>query len=117
MARKSKVILVCDKHRGADVEAVGTLEIVIDGERRRLDLCAEHLSEARRLVRPWLRAAANSTNGTGGSGPGRSTSRSSASARRTSAALRAWAVANGYELPTRGRIPRAVHEAYEASQG
>ena len=110
MARKSKVILVCDKHRG-DVEAVGTLEIVIDGDRRRLDLCAEHLAEARRIVRPWMKVATSSSSS---SGPGRN--RTTASSRRDSAALREWAVANGYKLPTRGRIPRAVHEAYEASK-
>ena len=113
MARKSKVVLVCDKHRN-DVEAVGTLEIVLDGQRRRLDLCAEHLAEARRVVRPWLKAA-GSGSGASPAGPGRS-GRASASARRTSAALREWAQANGYELPSRGRIPRAVHEAFEASK-
>jgi hypothetical protein len=116
MARKSKVVLICDKHRG-DVEAVGTLEIIIDGQRRKLDLCADHLAEARRVVRPWLRAATTSAapSSGGGSGPSRS-GRSNASTRRNSAMLREWAVANGYELPGRGRIPRAVHEAYEASK-
>lgn len=110
MARKSKVVLICDKHRG-EVEAVGTLEIVIDGERRRLDLCAEHMAEARRAVRPWLRAATVAPASSGRSG------RSNASTRRNSAMVRAWAEANGYELPGRGRIPRAVHEAYQAAQG
>jgi hypothetical protein len=114
MARKSKVVLICDKHRG-DVEAVGTLEIIIDGQRRKLDLCADHLAEARRVVRPWLRAATTSV-APSTSGPSRS-GRSNASTRRNSAMLREWAESNGYELPGRGRIPRAVHEAYEASKG
>lgn len=114
MARKSKVVLICDKHRG-DVEAVGTLEIIIDGQRRKLDLCADHMAEARRVVRPWLRAAEASGTVSSASGPSRS-GRSNASTRRQSAMLREWAEANGYELPGRGRIPRAVHDAWEASQ-
>jgi hypothetical protein len=32
------------------------------------------------------------------------------------AAVRSWAAQNGYELSSRGRIPRAVLEAYEAAQ-
>jgi hypothetical protein len=111
MARKTKVVTVCDRHRG-DVEAAGTIEIVIDGERRRIDLCAEHLAELRRAVRPWLKPSP--------SAPAART-RKPAAARRPkrspdSAAVREWAQANGYELPARGRIPNAVREAYAAKK-
>ena len=30
---------------------------------------------------------------------------------------RAWALENGYEVSTRGRVSRELREAYEASQG
>jgi hypothetical protein len=33
-----------------------------------------------------------------------------------SADVRAWAEAEGYEVPARGRIPNALREAYEAAQ-
>lgn len=32
------------------------------------------------------------------------------------AAVRAWAVANGYEVPERGRIPNDIRDAYEAAK-
>jgi len=31
------------------------------------------------------------------------------------AAVRAWAVSNGYEVPERGRIPNEIREAYETA--
>jgi hypothetical protein len=31
------------------------------------------------------------------------------------AAVRAWAIANGYEVPERGRIPNEIRQAYEAN--
>ena len=116
MARKTKVVVVCDKHRG-EVEAVGSIEISIDGDRRSLDLCAEHLADIRKAMRPWLRQAPASTST-------RSRSRSGtkrASGRRPTrnadaAAVRQWARDNGYDVPTRGRIPGAVREAFTAAQ-
>ncbi|MCC5953167.1 MAG: Lsr2 family protein [Acidimicrobiia bacterium] len=35
----------------------------------------------------------------------------------TPAAVRAWAVANGYEISPKGRIPRSIAAAYEAAHG
>ena len=116
MARRTKVVVVCDRHRG-EVEAVGTMEIAIDGERRKLDLCAEHLAELRRTMRPWLRQAA--TPATKGRSRTAAKKRSSGgrAARSTDAAdVRAWAKANGWKLPDRGRIPTAVREAFSAAR-
>lgn len=118
MARKTKVITVCDRHRG-DVDAVGTIEIVIDGDRRKVDLCAEHLSEFRKMARPWV-------SGPSGRAP-KSAGRSRAKTPPTRArrrrggddlgAIRDWARANGYEVSDRGRLPSAVREAYAAAKG
>ena len=111
MARRTKVVVVCDRHRG-EVEAVGTMEIAIDGERRKLDLCAEHLAELRRTMRPWLRQASTG----GGTRPAaKKKATGKRVARATDAAeVRAWAKQNGWKLPARGRIPTAVREAFAA---
>lgn len=115
MARKTKVVVVCDRHRG-EVEAVGTMEIVIDGERRKLDLCAEHLAELRRTMRPWFRSS-SSTARTGPAGKRSSKTPAKRRGRNTDAAeVRAWAAKNGWDLPGRGRIPTAVREAFTAAR-
>jgi hypothetical protein len=118
MARKTKVVVVCDKHRG-EVEAVGSIEISIDGDRRSLDLCAEHLAELRKAMRPWLRQAPASTS-TSPRGRSRSGTKKASGRRPTrsadAAAVRQWARENGYDVPARGRIPGAVREAFTAAQ-
>ena len=119
MARKTKVIVVCDRHRG-EVEAVGSVEVVVDGNRRSLDLCSEHLTEFRKVVRPWLggRAAAAKPKATKAAAA-RPSGRRRASRRRPSSAemteIRTWARANGYEISDRGRLPAAVREAFSAA--
>jgi hypothetical protein len=115
MARRTKVVVVCDRHRG-EVEAVGSMEITIDGERRKLDLCAEHLAELRRTMRPWLRQASTAATRRGPATKARKSSAKSAKRPRSTdaAEVRAWAKQNGWKLPARGRIPTAVREAFAA---
>ena len=116
MARRTRVVVVCDRHRG-DVEAVGTMEITIDGERRKLDLCAEHLAELRRTMRPWLRQAGTSSTKSRSRGAAKKRGSSSRAARSSDAAeVRAWARDNGWDVPARGRIPTAVREAFSAAR-
>ena len=116
MARRTKVVVVCDRHRG-EVEAVGTMEIAIDGERRKLDLCAEHLAELRRTMRPWLRQAATAAPKTRSRGAAKKRGSSSRAARSSDAAeVRAWARDNGWDIPARGRIPNDVREAFSAAR-
>lgn len=115
MARKTKVVVVCDKHRG-EVEAVGSIEISIDGDRRSLDLCAEHLAEIRKAMRPWLRQAPAKAPTRSRSGTKKATNRRRPTRSADASAVRTWARENGYEVPTRGRIPSALREAFTAAQ-
>ena len=117
MARKTKVVVVCDKHRG-EVEAVGNIEISIDGDRRSLDLCAEHLAEIRKAMRPWLRQApaSTSTRSRSRSGVKKASGRRRPTRSGDASAVRTWARENGYDVPTRGRIPSALREAFTAAQ-
>ena len=109
MARSTRVITICDRHRG-EVEAAGTVEVVIDGERRKLDLCADHLSELRRLMRPWLKSPG--TTSARRSGVRKASRRGNSDA----AVVRQWALDQGYDLPARGRIPNDVREAYKSAR-
>lgn len=102
MARATRVVVICDMH-GMQIEATGSFEFTVDGERHHLDLCDDHLVEVREAMRPWIRASVESRDGT------------AAARRNSTAAIRAWAAENGVKLPARGRIPRAVHEAYRAA--
>lgn len=120
MARKTKVVVICDRHRGADVGAVASVELVVDGDRHKLDLCAEHLAEFRKVARSWTGSskAPARRRGAAAKPAGRPRSRAASSARRSeAAAIREWATANGHELSPRGRIPSSVREAYAAASG
>lgn len=120
MARRTKVVVVCDRHRG-EVEATGSVEIALDGERRSLDLCAEHLSELRRTLRPWLRQGASAPASRRAGRPRKAAAKAGGRrgpVRRNTdgPAIREWAAGQGWDLPARGRIPDAVREAYYADK-
>lgn len=102
MARSTKVITICDLHRG-EVLAAGTVAIVINGEKHSLDVCADHMREVKRTVRPWTNKASHHVNGNGSRKPRRNPD---------AAVIRAWAIDNGYELSERGRIPADISEAF-----
>lgn len=111
MARRTKVVTICDRHRG-EVDAAGTVEITIGGERRKLDLCADHLAELRKAMRPWLRQATAKGGARKSGRPSqKGTARSS-----DAAVVRAWALEQGYALAERGRIPTDVREAFSAAR-
>ena len=103
---------VCDlggeDHR--DVPAVTRLDLTLDGERRRLDLCAEHADRARDVLDGIAAMAVNRPGPVGGRVPG---SRRDLSADRAN--VREWATANGYPVSARGRVPAVVLDAHRAA--
>ncbi len=113
MGRKTRVVTICDRHRG-EIDAVATVEIVVDGERRQVDLCAEHFAEFRKTIKPWFGvkngAASRATAARGGR------KRATVANGEDATAIRAWAVENGYEVADRGRIPGALREAFAAAR-
>jgi hypothetical protein len=82
----------------------------IDGQNWSIDLNAKHEGEMRAKLGPFLEAARRVRNEPG---PGRVGSRSVADKDRNPA-IRRWALDEGIELPTRGRIATAVQAAYDA---
>lgn len=115
MARVESVKLVDDLDGG---EAQETVSFALDGSHLLIDLSAGHAAELRAAFAPFVGAARRSEGGSGHRrGAAGVTSSSSVQDRAASAAVREWAVANGFQLSGRGRIPNSVVEAYTSSGG
>lgn len=113
MARVESVQLVDDLDGGVADE---TVSFSLEGSSFEIDLTAAHAAELRDALAPFVGAARRPTGGavTATSAPRSAPARSSATTRRQTAEIRQWALANGFELSERGRIPNAVVEAYDA---
>ncbi|GAA2493223.1 Lsr2 family protein [Streptomyces sp. NPDC059506] len=104
MAQRVVVTLSDDLDGG---EAAETVTFGIDGRSYEIDLSAANADRLRDVLNPYVEA-------------GRRRSRSGKAYRRTSvapdpAAVRAWALSNGMEVPPRGRIPKRIYEAFESA--
>lgn len=120
MAQKVQVILVDDVDGG---DASETVTFGLDGVSYEIDLNDDNAAKLRDSLATWVgharRVAGRST------GRRRSSSSSSSSSSASSsgsakggtdtAAVRAWARENGYEVSERGRIAADVLAAYEAA--
>jgi hypothetical protein len=74
-----------------------------------IDLSNKNFKAFDKLLQPYIRAAVKV--------PKRSSGRRapSAASRRDLSAVRAWAKTKGYDVSDRGRVPRAIVEAYDAA--
>ncbi|GAA2723913.1 MULTISPECIES: Lsr2 family protein [Streptomyces] len=104
MAQRVVVTLSDDIDGG---EAAETVIFGIDGKSYEIDLNEDNAERLRDIFAPYKEAA-------------RRQSRSGRAYRRTAvapdpAAVRAWARSRGMEVPPRGRIPKAVYEAFNAA--
>ena len=101
MARRTFVELVDDMDGG---KADETVSFALDGVAYEIDLSAENASELREALGVWAgkarRVGGRRQRGT--TTPGEDT-----------AAIRAWAQDNGYNVGDRGRIPDEVRQAYK----
>ena len=89
------------------------VEFSLDGQRWTIDLGPRNEANLRSLLQPYIDAARKvpATNGRAPRGRGDA---SRAAARDRNRAVREWALANGVELPARGRIAQAYLDAYDA---
>ncbi|MGW0907542.1 histone-like nucleoid-structuring protein Lsr2 [Streptomyces sp. NPDC002853] len=112
MAQKVQVLLVDDLDGG---EADETVTFALDGKSYEIDLTTSNADKLRGLLEPYLKGGRR----TGGRGSaGRSKTRASAaSGGQDTAAIRAWAKDNGFEVNDRGRVPASIREAYEKANG
>ena len=89
-------------------EAAETIAFGLDGKSYEIDLNEANAKKLRKALAPYVEA-------------GRKRSRSGKTYRQTEvapdpSAVRAWAQAHKMEVPTRGRIPKRVYEAFTAAQ-
>lgn len=112
MAQKVQVLLVDDLDGG---EADETVTFALDGKSYEIDLTTANADKLRGLLEPYLKGGRR----TGGRASGRGKARATAvgGGNQDTAAIRAWAKDNGFEVNDRGRVPASIREAYDKANG
>lgn len=108
MARKV-VTLLEDDLDGS--EASETVSFALDGTEYEIDLTNDHANELRSALERFTNAGRKVSGGRGRPAPRKSSSHGGPDAK----AVRQWAVENGIQVNTRGRIQAEVVEKYEAA--
>ena len=78
-----------------------TRNITVDGVRHTLDLSNANSEKLDKALKPWLDVAT------------RATTKASTNGHSGVADVRAWAIENGFEVASMGRIPADVQKAYD----
>jgi Lsr2 len=108
MAQRTIVFLEDDLGGG---DADETLSFGLDGRGYEIDLSAKNAAALRKTFAPYLSAARKvSLRATSSNRGGRA-----ADTGPDAATLRAWAIENGYEVNSRGRVSALIRAAYESS--
>ena len=115
MARKVHVQLIDDLDGG---KAEETITFSLDGNNYEIDLSKKNATKLRDGLEPYINVARK----LGRTPAHRIVTRSHGAAsvrsdREQNQAIREWAQRNGVEISTRGRIPRAIIEQYQAGAG
>jgi hypothetical protein len=110
MAQQIQTILIDDLDGSSATE---TIVFALDGKSYEIDLNDAHAAKLREAVAPFLGAARKVK---GATGP-RAIRRMGTPVGQVedTAAIRAWAKKNGYEVNDRGRVPASIREAYNAA--
>jgi Lsr2 len=100
-------------------EAAGTVMFALDGRAYEIDLSEDNAARLRDSLATYV-AAARRSGGTPRKGrtpraTAEGESAPSRANREETAAIRAWARENGHEVSERGRIPKAVVQAYQSA--
>ena len=115
MAQKVDVRFVDDLDGS---EASGTVTFALDGRAYEIDLSDDNAAKLRDSLATFI-AAARRTGSRRSRSQRSSTSEAPAAparpSREATAAIRTWARENGHEVSERGRIPKAVIEAYNSA--
>ena len=111
---KQVITVLTDDLDGGDADR--TVEFGLDGVNYTIDLSDKNVGKLRKALDPYLAVA--SRVGRAGTG-GRIASRSAAPVRTSrdqNQAIREWATNNGHDVSNRGRIPKAIVDAFHARQ-
>jgi hypothetical protein len=106
---KETVVRLIDDIDGSP--ATTTVRFGWAGSDYQIDLSSKNARALETAMAPYVKAATRVTGAR--RGPSR---RSAAGSRLDLSAVREWAVANGHNVSTRGRIPGIVLDAYHAAQ-
>jgi hypothetical protein len=90
----------------------GTVTFALDGASYEIDLGRANQQALRDALAPFI-AKARSTGRRSSAAP---RARRASTSSGDTAAVRAWALRNGYEVGDRGRIPGEIRAAYTAAQ-
>lgn len=90
-------------------EASESLSFSFDGAEYEIDLNEEHANRLREALRPFTDAGRRTSGGRG-----RPTTRKASTGNDTKA-IRLWAVDNGFQVNSRGRIQADIIEKYHAA--
>jgi hypothetical protein len=112
VAQKVQVLLVDDLDGG---EADETVTFALDGKSYEIDLTTANADKLRGALEDFVKAGRR-TGGRGSGGRGKTRAAASGGGQDT-AAIRAWAKENGFEVNDRGRVPASIREAYEKANG
>lgn len=104
MAQRVQIILEDDYDGGTADE---TVTFALDGAEYEIDLSGENASKLRDELAPWIGHARKTGGRRKRGGPAKPATPSSTSE------IRAWALANGRDVSSRGRVAADVREAYE----
>ena len=112
MAKVTEVRLVDDRDKGPADE---TVSFGLDGKSYTIDLSTNNATALRETLAEWI---ADARPDSGWSAPQRSRQRRSKSSESgvSPTAIREWARENGHSVSDRGRVSKAVQEAYAAAQ-
>ena len=102
MAQRVQIILEDDYDGG---EANETVAFALDGAEYEIDLSSGNAAKLRDELAPWI-GHARKTGGRRKRAPKTNDSSSTSE-------IRAWALANGVDVNTRGRVSAEVREAFE----
>jgi hypothetical protein len=89
-----------------------TVRFVLDGKAYAIDLSTKNADKFRKLVGPYV-TAARRENASGHTPSNRQSNGSSNGV--DAAAVRTWAIDNGYEVSSRGRVSSDLVTAYQAA--
>ena len=110
MAQRVQIILEDDYDGG---EADETVSFGLDGAEYEIDLSSANASELRNALGPWLAHARK----VGGRKRSRAARPAAAESAGSTSDIRAWALENGMEVSSRGRISSELRQAYEQAHG
>ena len=111
MAQRVQVLLEDDLDGS---EADETVTFGLDGAEYEVDLSATNAESLRDALAPWVGVARRTGGRRKRASQTRTASRSDGSGDGGASAgdVRTWAVENGYEVSSRGRVPAEVRDAY-----